>query len=736
MIESLLVLLDATDDSRGHRLDAAMRRLFPEIGPQLLANTDLSLPPPVAAWIARHAPAADRARLVRNAPLDAGTLALLAEDPADEVRAQVYGRFDTPQHLRRAGAESRTKPPAGNAPDAMHTMARAALRPTFGKWRQLHACRPESWTAAQWARAADLACVASWGPAVSAEIVAVPTCPRHTALAVLAHETPGPPHTRAARIGLATGRFTAHDLIFRAPHAAKAIELVEDLATRTGNRLPAVRSGQLAELVRLFRGTVRAALGTDPERWRTATSLLHADSPYHGSIADLLDEAAGIGPPRDCPTTPGHEATSVRSPVTVLLRQADPRAAAAIVAALDDDVSTALCGRTLTTPFAGRLAAALVDTLAATAPERLPLLAANHAQHAGLRAALLGLDDPRVNAAILARPDIPAHVRAAIWSGTPHAPGRTEPVPLAAASLDTLDALPRHDPSHGYTDPRVEDAKLAVFARDPETVLAALARVDHLGTGPTLVAYRRLAEAGRLDLLRAAAHSAAAFGHAFESRLRLGEVLGSARTAQDVLDHIERVTRRETTGDLGDHLPRFIAQQSRIGGRIPWDDVHKALARGTVTRHAVGALAAHPAVPEPVALALIETAPNACVAQLAPRSRILALAALRRGDMRASIAREDNAHWARCVTERLVTPEEFLYEGRGAAMILAALYTHPVALAEVAERLSALVEQHLGPGGDAWAVTARLVRDFTGTVPELLAAAAAATREPGPGTAG
>lgn len=162
---------------------------------------------------------------------------------------------------------------------------------------------------------------------------------------------------------------------------------------------------------------------------------------------------------------------------------------------------------------------------------------------------------------------------------------------------------------------------------------------------------------------------------------------------------------------------------------VPWEAIRERLIRGEFDLPNLAILADHPRIPETVALAMIEARPKVCFPKLGHRSRTLGPAALRIDRPNYTWERVgivDGASWDHCLREGVITPAEFLDQGRSARRILFTVNAGPGRFAPVRRLLRALVERYLADDADAWAVTARLLPDFPGSVTELLATARAA----------
>ncbi|KJK56644.1 hypothetical protein [Saccharothrix sp. ST-888] len=243
--------------------------------------------------------------------------------------------------------------------------------------------------------------------------------------------------------------------------AALALELVE--RARPARLLPGLVEGadDPAGLVAARLGDLlRRRLGGVPERWLAVQAALPS---HRGTVPELLAEAeltdpgftgpeltAGSEPPAAGPTavqssaarpTSGEPAPPPRSAdraLAFLLGHADPADLATVLPRLSDRTVTGiLAGGAL--PFPGLCAAVAAhgDTRTRSALARHPRADAR------LLKQLVTADDPTVNVLVYRHPRATPSLRRTIAGGTPHTPGRTEPVPVDAAALLAAGDLPQ-----------------------------------------------------------------------------------------------------------------------------------------------------------------------------------------------------------------------------------------------------------------------------------------------------
>ncbi|NUU25973.1 MAG: hypothetical protein HOV68_31420, partial [Streptomycetaceae bacterium] len=208
-----------------------------------------------------------------------------------------------------------------------------------------------------------------------------------------------------------------------------------------------------------------------------------------------------------------------------------------------------------------------------------------------------------------------------------------------------------------------------------------------------------------------------------------------ARTGPDALARrLAALDREQFRHDLRHGALPAVQGQLERDEPPPWDEILAMLDEGGLPLRTRDQLAAHPHCPEPVAAALLDRDSEHTSVPLAlvRRSRAYALLALDRlpvvpdwmrdGDLRASLT------WSRHALDAgTLTPADLFTRGRPAHAVLRLIEEFPRDLGELSGLLAAEVRRHRTDSPDAWAVTAALLDDFAGTLPELLGTAAAAT---------
>ncbi|WP_406292949.1 hypothetical protein OG948_00965 [Embleya sp. NBC_00888] len=756
-------LFSLLEGAAPEHVDAALRRWSDTLRRDLSIAALIGLPDTVADWFVRYGSATERMAVAARDDTTGRTLALLGDDPDPLVREAVFAHDGVPASLRRRILAAGPSPglrtrllkgaarhawlgPMLDCPDpelaayAREYLRGAAVRPDNAPESLFAALaatdgfleseripsmvRLEDWTPDHWAELARLHRAQPLGDHACRALVGEPGCPRTTALALIAYGRSRLLDTRTARTALGAGTVRLEDLVQSAPRAADVIVLIGDLRDETNPEGPAVRPAALAALDDLLTDRIRAYLGTVPELWRAAADLLLAGQPFAGSICDLL--AAAVRNPTAPPVPLGP--TPLRSPLVGLLAALDPTAADPVVAALGPTalVELARCG--LKVPIAPPIVDAIIRTLAATSTELLCEFTRHHV-HPEVGRRLRELDDPQVNAAMLGRGVLAGHVYTALLSGAPHGEGRGTPVPLLPGVTDSLRTLLAGGKT---TLPYVfhsSTARYAVSVRDADLVVRALtAPVEPLGIAFRIAGCRRLALLDRLDLLAELAVGDEVLGDETAKTVRAALAAHPASPGGVVRDleafgcrHLLATASVRTLGSTRAHV--------ESGLPVPWEAIRERLIRGELDLPNLAVLADHPRIPETVALAMIEARPNDCFPKLGHRSRTLGLAALRIDRPNYTWERlgiVDGASWDHCLREGVITPAEFLDQGRSARRILSTVNAVPGRFAPVRLLLRGLVERYLADDADAWAATAWLLPDFPGSVTELLTTARAA----------
>ncbi|MCF2532403.1 hypothetical protein [Yinghuangia soli] len=732
--QAVLALLDGAGAAQA---GAALGRMQPAERRRLLDDADDRVPAAVLRWTAEHGTPYERATVAKYPYLPRDVRAALAHDPHPALRNLLYFRSDTPGSLRRTlladdtgGLRARLMQtevaadlgPALDSTDAElaahareHALSeglRAANTPdslwdalgsvtVFGSYNRhgavLATLRPERWTRDDWthlARRHTGEPLKSW---VAAALALEPSCPADVLPRLVAARN-DVIHRRSAWQCLTDGLLAPDDLVDRVPYAARMLRLVRELF---GPRLvfddgPWLDGATARELHGILHTAVRTTLGTDPRRWNTAAGHLIAETPFAGSIADLLaDESRSPYPPLPA----GRSGPALG----YLLSFAEPGAVHRIVAGLDTPALAELINPAHHDVLPPAIAEAVVGICAADHPDLLRRLAMNHKGDPHVVPLLRRLRDPEID--VLIDPD---HPRVA-----------------------------------GKRRDRPDWPAKAVASYDLDLVEEMLAeRSDRLAEAHLALACRRLAEAGRLDALAA---FTTAYAGRFPEPVRaaaaaLAEHPGdTARITAAIDRHIHDVML--AAARLGT-FPRVTISGITAGFPVPWDALLSAVPQASAAHVRAFLSAAEGRIPldDTTASRLVELlgsdAPSAAIAW----SRDTALAALRSplpGPGRhLNFGSPDAEPWATLLADGVITPEEYLTEGHDAELRLGTVYRHPYALFPIQPVLRRLVDAHLGSNPDAWAVAIRTSARFPGTITELLATAGAMTTpaQPAPST--
>ncbi|UGQ08954.1 hypothetical protein LO772_18400 [Yinghuangia sp. ASG 101] len=495
---------------------------------------------------------------------------------------------------------------------------------------------------------------------------------------------------RVLRRGLRNGWFPIRRLLCE---TGTALEVLD--AVGVDAEWPDEVHDALAELV--------APLGADPAAWlRVYTQLPR----FRGTCAVLVDGAVAHArrhpepkwPRRTDTETPARLPQGARAALALLLAAAGEGTAAALAPYLDPRAVQDVLRYS-------RLGPADRDAiLAAHGPRAAVWWAAARPTAEDDLALLLALDDPDVNAMLFRYTRIGHEERRRILAGLPYGTAlgtahRTRDIPVAD---DLVEALAHHE---------IGDVRpwllLCVDSGDPGLLRIMLGRA------------KVYSEAARLRLLvrlwvrhGPAAVEALLDETVFPTRRTDKHPLPPAtlRTAREALASPDglRVLReaadREASPDavaayligrggavVGERAEHVVAEL----GAIPWDAVLARHAAKPMNDEALEALAARPDCPRELLLALVERCPTAPRALTGAAGRVL-------------------------------TPGDILHRAspaaQGAALLSADMRNRAVRFAAAGAELRAV----LGDDADAWTVATRLLPDFSGTMAELAATAAAA----------
>ncbi|MGW1991999.1 hypothetical protein [Embleya sp. NPDC001921] len=211
--------------------------------------------------------------------------------------------------------------------------------------------------------------------------------------------------------------------------------------------------------------------------------------------------------------------------------------------------------------------------------------------------------------------------------------------------------------------------------------------------------------------------------------LGLGEVDAALLTGNTLTAYERAELLARTTGTAAEPVP--VAHYTPVGASIPWDVVLDDVTSGRAEVNVLDTVSRHPALPEPVAVALFEAEPQRYARLLAALPRSTALALL---PAAARVwGRREGSGWtlvlpalAACLRSGTLTPDDLLTHTAVASFLLWAFGDEQRSrgkLRPLAGPLRALVDAHLGEDPDAWTIAMRLLPDFAGSVDELLATA-------------
>ncbi|UGQ09002.1 hypothetical protein LO772_18690 [Yinghuangia sp. ASG 101] len=730
----------------------------PHIGPDALtrlADTgDPALHTPL--YRNRHATDALRRRLLATHPLPDTLRALLL---GTSSRRLLGPALDCPHpalaaHARAHVTGPRNRRPA-NTPQALYDWFHGTARRSPKARGLLRGRRAlfdlGAWSDADWAGLVVLHNRSPLDNPSRRVLLETPECPRAVALALLRTDSPDNAETDDASddstgsvlaAGLARGAFRPSDVIHHAPYAAHVLRALESLERDADhNPEPPVATALRDELTTL----VRRTLGSRPRPWRAVLAHLSA-SDFPGTLPALC-AAALTGPEPEYRRRPWpHEQQVSWSPFTHLLRCAEPAALPGILGALHPHDLGELAHYDTGKPLPDALVDAFLDH---ASPESADVFLTHHAHHDATRTRLLIRDDPALNAALLRRADVPSRTWYAVAAGIPHGPDRTSPVPLHPETRAALRGGVR-------ANRRADVVRHAVHTGDAELIVAALRHPQPaLTTAHQITGCRRLAALGRADALAELAGRHGPLDPLLATRIRtaLGvhptDAATPAGTGAAETTHtpaavpperlralrlqLRALDRAQCLHDLRHGSLDAIRGQLERDEPPPWDAVSALLAAGELTERARDLLAERPDCPEAVALTLLERdrGNTAVPLALAPRSRALALAALARQpvvpEWSANGPLQPALTWSvSCLRAGTLTPDDLYALGRPAHAVLGLLSALPGELAPIRAAIAADPALRVAHAADMWAVAAALVPEFDGTLPELLATAAAA----------
>ncbi|MDI2131115.1 hypothetical protein [Yinghuangia seranimata] len=620
----------------------------------------------------------------------------------------------------------------------------------------------------------------------TADILAAdPRCPASAGLAVLRREGPAAGHAGALLAGLHAGTFTADDVYTRAVHAP-AVLFALSIAWRTPEfaELPGVQAAhdRLAD-------AVRAELGDDPARWLALLALVRTG--FAGTVPELLRAAASGPVPAELPPPPPpliepaaphstrglpNQWAETGSPWAFVLCLAEPARLGAIVsevaAALPDTGESSPLGGWEHALHAGwaRHKAELSDLPYGTSTGRSAVhaeilrLGLGYPIPAELATAFAGIADesallaflalyggrgdiqeiavawrnPAVDVALLRRWGTSEGVRRLIVSRMSLAPGEPGHVPLHGGAWDGTDI--GCEGGRGVFDD-------LLGGDDPTLIGEVLCGDGALCVAHQVAACRRLVELGRLDLAAGFLRTepASAESRAPGPRAAVVEGLGPAVTAADpaaVRAASAEMIRTLVTDNFARGSGRSLVCMLAADRDTAWATVHEMVSRPDAAPHQWARLLGLADMPDAVAALALAAAPERFAPTLAASSPGSARAALETAALprlEHHSARADlpeTATWVdTCLDRGLLTLADVLTQGRPAGAALRScrrrmLADDPHARSAVRD----LIDVHGPVSTEAWVVVANLLDDFTGTLPDLLTLAVAATA-PVPGRA-
>jgi hypothetical protein len=354
----------------------------------------------------------------------------------------------------------------------------------------------------------------------------------------------------------------------------------------------------------------------------------------------------------------------------------------------------------------------------------MPALAASlasHAEHAPeITAELLALRMPMVLHGLLDRTGDIETAHAVHLATRQDAPAR---VPLTSFTRRNL----RHPPGEER-----RGLALAVYGHHPDLLRRALRDAhEHLGTAGVLRGLLSLWQCrGRMALLdpRVMAHLPPDCAEIVRSVTKRVDGYRRLRAA---------VAEYESPAALVEAVRGAPQQTYRHFPPAFWPAATEAHARDPLPRATAYRLATHPACPDALSLAVCRTDAEAA-AMLANRSREHALTALRHHPLpwppRSARPRHgvpDVEWYVRAVARERLSAREFVELGRPARHALEAVEIFAPYCPEARAEARTVIAEHtevLGGDPDAWSVAVRLLPEFHGTLPELVATAAAVFR--------
>ncbi|MYW05597.1 hypothetical protein [Streptomyces sp. SID3343] len=642
-----------------------------------------------AAYVHHEFTAADRRSVCEADDLPDTVKALLLATRSRKLLAPALRARDpeVAAHADRTVGGPNKKRPRGRPAELYAWMVQTPYARIRHPRARVAIFRPEDWSAADWRELVELHHRHPMADTACRAVVESGVCPHETALALVAcrqeealghfSRQPTTAMVDTAVTALGAGLFDTTDLLHSARQAPRILELIVALPWNTG-------AGEA------LRTLLREHLGEDPACWVRLFALLPG---FAGTVGELLD-AAGPAP-----------RTAVRIPTTVtprlhedhasfplLLGLAGPRNARAIVCApaLADVVYPVTAGGWAP----AHVVEAIVDEI--TEERELLRIAREAKSRPEVYLPLLTRDDPDLNAAVLVHSGVSAEIARRIVSGVPFGPGRRRTLRTTREVLSHLICGLNKNSGTKH---------LAPYSNDPNVAAEALLDMrDHLRDSEQLTAAASLVAAGRVDILRDVIANSQIPN--VPVSLTVSDALRATDPGTFLEARIVEVRRRE----CGERVRQ---PADALDDSMEWDWIRAAFADDRpFGGAALRALCTRPDCPDDVSLALLRAYPEQTAQWLAHRSpehARLALALLPAG--RVSTALLDG-----CVKSGALTPTDLFTVGCPASAVLRTGHRVPADLVPAT--------------AEGWTVVARLLPDFPGTLPELIATANAITDHP------
>ncbi|MBL1101805.1 hypothetical protein [Streptomyces coffeae] len=454
----------------------------------------------------------------------------------------------------------------------------------------------------------------------------------------------------------------------------------------------------------LLRALLRRNLGADPRRWATLRVSL---SRYKGTLADLLAAIADGTVPQPPPTA---KVPGLTKPYRFLLYAAEPDDLRDLLPHLSDELLAALLGK-------GPLPAHVLDTaLAAADPRARAAIGRNVALGASELRRLTECDEPAVNGAVYRNQKATLTLRRAIASGVPRTPGRTGRLPLDAGLRTELLASAN----------KVLCTPL-VTSGDPELVAHAwrFFPTDEMDRFAVVRVWERSGPDAVRALIALLPESA-----------RTGRLTEDTFAALDHPDGVALLRADMEPYEDPDQLPREFAYSGGRNAtrRLMRTIVHEPYAydfprliaahhKHTFDPEPIAELLRHEDVDEEFRMALTASRPYGVADAEVVRDGVLDPLAY----LRAERWPRHQRWFEGAARQGSLSPERLIDTAHPASAVLESLSEDGNATGAAARRhVRSLVREHLAGHPEAWVIALQLIESFTGTLAELLTAAAQA----------